>query len=147
MQHLMHISLQNGFNFLVHPSAFVVHVPHPKPSTKWLTRKMGQVRGQRLAPCSGAAALLPGCCCCVRLVCCLQAACAPSCFAPFADCQRTDHRPSSPCLPSLAQKEKNHVLFDAALFHMRQMDFVPVTSFPQLCTKEVRGQLLQLGLV
>lgn len=75
VQHLMHISLQNGFNFLVHPSAFVVHVPHPKPSTKWLTRKMGQ-------------------------------------------------------------KEKNHILFDAALFHMRQMDFVPVTSFPQLCTKE-----------
>ncbi len=47
MQHLMHISLQNGFNFLVHPSAFVVHVPHPKPSTKWLTRKMGQVRWAR----------------------------------------------------------------------------------------------------
>lgn len=47
MQHLMHISLQNGFNFLVHPSAFVVHVPHPKPSTKWLTRKMGQVRRRR----------------------------------------------------------------------------------------------------
>lgn len=44
MQHLMHISLQNGFNFLVHPTAFVVHVPHKKPSTKWLTRKMGQVR-------------------------------------------------------------------------------------------------------
>lgn len=43
VQHLMHISLQNGFNFLVHPTAFVVHVPHKKPSTKWLTRKMGQV--------------------------------------------------------------------------------------------------------
>lgn len=45
VQHLMHISLQNGFNFLVHPTAFVVHVPHKKPSTKWLTRKMGQVGG------------------------------------------------------------------------------------------------------
>lgn len=45
MQHLMHISLQHGFNFLVHPTAFVVHVPHKKPSTKWLTRKMGQVCG------------------------------------------------------------------------------------------------------
>ena len=44
VQHLMHISLQHGFNFLVHPTAFVVHVPHKKPSTKWLTRKMGQVR-------------------------------------------------------------------------------------------------------
>lgn len=76
VQHLMHISLQNGFNFLVHPTAFVVHVPHKKPSTKWLTRKMGQ-------------------------------------------------------------KEKNHMLFDNALFHMRQMDFVPVTSFPELCNPMV----------
>ena len=47
------------------------------------------------------------------------------------------HPRPGPHLP-LAQKEKNHILFDAALFHMRQMDFVPVTSFPQLCTKEVR---------
>ena len=37
----------------------------------------------------------------------------------------------------LAQKEKNHLLFDNALFHMRQMDFVPVSSFPELCTHQV----------
>ncbi|KAL4420519.1 hypothetical protein ABPG75_010175 [Micractinium tetrahymenae] len=80
VQHLMHISLQNGFNFLVHPTAFVVHVPHKKPSTKWLTRKMGQ-------------------------------------------------------------KEKNHMLFDNALFHMRQQDFVPVTAFPELCRPGVAPPL------
>jgi hypothetical protein len=56
VQHLMHISLQHGFNFLVHPTAFVVHVPHKKPSTKWLTRKMGQVGGTR--PSAASAALL-----------------------------------------------------------------------------------------
>ena len=56
------------------------------------------------------------------------------------------HRLAAPLLPLLPpldpiaplQKEKNHILFDNALFHMRQMDFVPVTAFPQLCTKEVR---------
>ena len=53
----MHISLQHGFRFLVHPVAFVVHVPHKKPSTKWLTRKMGQVGGgggRARGHCSGA---------------------------------------------------------------------------------------------
>ena len=42
VSHLMHLSLQQGVVFAVHPSAFVVHVPHPKPSTKWLTRRSGQ---------------------------------------------------------------------------------------------------------
>ena len=58
------------------------------------------------------------------------------------------HRLAAPLLPLLPpldpiaplQKEKNHILFDNALFHMRQMDFVPVTAFPQLCTKEVCGR-------
>ena len=56
----MHISLQHGFNFLVHPTAFVVHVPHKKPSTKWLTRKMGQARGR--ARVGGRRGLLARCC-------------------------------------------------------------------------------------
>lgn len=42
VQHLMHVHLQNEFAFVVHPRAFVVHVPHPQPSTKWLTRRSGQ---------------------------------------------------------------------------------------------------------
>eukprot|EP00887_Chlorella_sp_A99_P004369 scaffold15.g4369.t1 len=42
VQHLMHVHLQNGFEYVVHPRAFVVHVPHPQPSTKWLTRHSGQ---------------------------------------------------------------------------------------------------------
>jgi hypothetical protein len=31
------------------------------------------------------------------------------------------------------------MIFDNALFHMRQMDFVPITAFPELCTAEVGG--------
>lgn len=42
VQHLMHISMQNSFTFVIHPEAFVVHVPHPKPSTKMRTRRSGQ---------------------------------------------------------------------------------------------------------
>lgn len=38
----MHISQQLNTTFTVHPGAFVVHVPHKKPSTKWLTRRSGQ---------------------------------------------------------------------------------------------------------
>ena len=33
------------------------------------------------------------------------------------------------------------MIFDNALFHMRQMDFVPITAFPELCTAEVGGCL------
>jgi hypothetical protein len=47
------------------------------------------------------------------------------------------------CHLSLAQKEKNHMLFDNALFHMRQMDFVPVTSWPEKCMPEVRVGIMQ----
>ena len=42
VQHLMHVSMQNSFTFVVHPEAFVVHVPHKKPSTKVRTRRSGQ---------------------------------------------------------------------------------------------------------
>jgi len=42
VQHLMHISLQNRFTWVVHPHSFVVHVPHRKPSTKWRTKRSGQ---------------------------------------------------------------------------------------------------------
>jgi len=42
VQHLMHISMQNSLTFVVHPEAFVVHVPHRKPSTKMRTRRSGQ---------------------------------------------------------------------------------------------------------
>ena len=42
VQHLMHISLQDSFRFVVHPDAFVVHVPHKKPPTKIRTRRSGQ---------------------------------------------------------------------------------------------------------
>jgi len=41
--HLMHIAFQNRFSFVVHPEAFVVHVPHKTPPTKWRTRASGQV--------------------------------------------------------------------------------------------------------
>ena len=145
MQHLMHISLQHGFDFVVHPSAFVVHVPHKKPSTKWLTRKMGQVGGG--AGAGGAGAWLVG------LVGPVGWLAGQSMFSMQMSPQRPSCLTTSPpfvavLLPLpplllldpvvLPQKEKNHILFDNALFHMRQMDFVPVTAFPQLCTKEVR---------
>jgi hypothetical protein len=42
VQHLMHISMQDSFTFVIHPEAFVVHVPHRKPSTKMRTRRSGQ---------------------------------------------------------------------------------------------------------
>lgn len=42
VEHLMHISLQNRFSFVIHPTSFVVHVPHRKPSTKWRTKRSGQ---------------------------------------------------------------------------------------------------------
>jgi hypothetical protein len=42
VQHLMHISMQNRFQFVIHPEAFVVHIPHRKPATKWRTRRSGQ---------------------------------------------------------------------------------------------------------
>ena len=76
VQHLMHISLQHGFSFLVHPTAFVVHVPHKKPSTKWLTRKMGQAR--RWLPFGGWAGVRllanAGCACWLRRVAVVAAA-------------------------------------------------------------------------
>ena len=55
------------------------------------------------------------------------------------------HAPMPVCTAALCrlvpvpQKEKNHMIFDNALFHMRQMDFVPITAFPELCTAEVGG--------
>lgn len=32
------------------------------------------------------------------------------------------------------------MLFDNALFHMRQQDFVPVTAYPELCRPEVGAE-------
>lgn len=40
--HLMHIAFQHRFRFIVYPEAFVVHVPHKTPPTKWRTRASGQ---------------------------------------------------------------------------------------------------------
>jgi hypothetical protein len=42
VQHLMHVSLQHGVPFVVHPEAFVIHVPHRKPATRTKTRRSGQ---------------------------------------------------------------------------------------------------------
>jgi glycosyltransferase-like protein LARGE len=42
VEQLMHISTQIGLPFIVHPSSFVVHVPHPKAKTKWRTKRSGQ---------------------------------------------------------------------------------------------------------
>ena len=42
VEQLMHISTQLGLPFIVHPSSFVVHVPHPKAKTKWRTKRSGQ---------------------------------------------------------------------------------------------------------
>lgn len=42
VEHLLHISTQFGLPFVVHPSSFVVHVPHPKAKTKWRTKRSGQ---------------------------------------------------------------------------------------------------------
>lgn len=37
VMHLLHISRMNT-TFVVHPRAFVVHVPHPRSATQWLTK-------------------------------------------------------------------------------------------------------------
>lgn len=42
VEQLLHISTQFGLPFIVHPSSFVVHVPHPKAKTKWRTKRSGQ---------------------------------------------------------------------------------------------------------
>lgn len=42
VEQLMHISTQFELPFVVHPSSFVVHVPHPKAKTKWRTKRSGQ---------------------------------------------------------------------------------------------------------
>lgn len=42
VQHLMHISQQNDFDFIVHPTAFVLHAPHAKANSKYRTKKTGQ---------------------------------------------------------------------------------------------------------
>lgn len=42
VQHLMHISQQHEFKFVVHPSAFVLHVPHAKANSKYKTKRTGQ---------------------------------------------------------------------------------------------------------
>lgn len=42
VEQLLHISTQHGFPFIVHPTSFVVHVPHTKAKTKWRTKRTGQ---------------------------------------------------------------------------------------------------------
>eukprot|EP00890_Picochlorum_soloecismus_P000346 jgi/Picsp_1/1311/NSC_04792-R1_glycosyltransferase-like protein large1-like len=42
VEQLLHISSQLGFPFIVHPTSFVVHVPHTKAKTKWRTKRTGQ---------------------------------------------------------------------------------------------------------
>ena len=42
VEQLLHISTQLELPFVVHPTSFVVHVPHPKAKTKWRTKRSGQ---------------------------------------------------------------------------------------------------------
>lgn len=42
VEQLLHISTQFELPFVVHPTSFVVHVPHPKAKTKWRTKRSGQ---------------------------------------------------------------------------------------------------------
>lgn len=42
VEQLLHISSQLQLPFVVHPTSFVVHVPHPKAKTKWRTKRSGQ---------------------------------------------------------------------------------------------------------
>ena len=42
VEQLLHISTQFELPFIVHPTSFVVHVPHPKAKTKWRTKRSGQ---------------------------------------------------------------------------------------------------------
>jgi hypothetical protein len=44
VQQLMHIARQLKFQFAVHPSAYVVHLPHAKPAIRTTTSRSGQVR-------------------------------------------------------------------------------------------------------
>jgi len=42
VEQLLHVSSQLGLPFYVHPTSFVVHVPHAKAKTKWRTKRTGQ---------------------------------------------------------------------------------------------------------